>query len=136
LALQIGGLPLSQPDWGTKRICQSCATKFYDFGRTPIVCPKCGAAFDPEILLKSRRSRPAAAAKPSKPVAAVKADAAGANKNEDEDEDDIDLAGDDDDLTDLPDDEDEDESVIEDASELGEDDEEIPKVVPGKGEDE
>lgn len=121
---------MSQPDWGTKRICQSCATKFYDFGKSPIACPKCSAVFDPEILLKSRRSRPAAPPKPSKPVAPAKVPA----NDEDEDEDDADLVVDDD-LADLPDDDDEDESAIEDASELGEDDEEIPKVVPGKGED-
>lgn len=26
---------------GTKRTCPSCSTKFYDFQRQPIVCPKC-----------------------------------------------------------------------------------------------
>lgn len=123
---------MSKPEWGTKRVCQSCAVKFYDFGRTPIVCPKCSAVFDPETLLKSRRSRPAAAAKPSKPIAAAKPLVV--DKAEDED-----VAGvlADDDLPDLPDDDDEDESAIEDASELGEDDEDVSKVVvPSKGEEE
>lgn len=120
---------MSKPEWGTKRICQSCATKFYDFGRTPIVCPKCGTVFDPEILLKSRRARPAAA-KPAKPAAVAKPEVGA------EDADDADLPADDDDLADLPDDDDEDEAVIEDASELGEDDDEMSKVVvPGKSED-
>jgi len=124
---------LSKPEWGTKRVCQSCAVKFYDFGRTPIVCPKCSAVFDPETLLKSRRSRPAAAAKPSKPVAAVKPVAS----DKDEDEDDSVVLADGDDLADLPDDDDDDDdSVIEDASELGEDDEDVSKVVnPGKDEE-
>ena len=124
---------MSKPEWGTKRVCQSCAVKFYDFGRTPIVCPKCSAVFDPETLLKSRRSRPAAAAKPSKPITAAKP----VVHKKDEDEDAAGVLPDDDDLPDLPDDDDEDESAIEDASELGEDDEEVAKVViPSKGEEE
>ena len=55
---------MAKPEWGVKRVCQSCATKFYDLGRSPITCPKCAAPFDPEALLKSRRSRPT----PSKTV--------------------------------------------------------------------
>jgi uncharacterized protein (TIGR02300 family) len=56
---------VAKPEWGVKRVCQSCATKFYDLGRHPIACPKCGTRFNPEALLKSRRSRPAGASKPS-----------------------------------------------------------------------
>ncbi len=36
---------MAKPELGAKRQCQSCATKFYDFNRDPILCPKCGAAF-------------------------------------------------------------------------------------------
>ena len=36
---------MAKPDLGAKRQCQSCATKFYDLGRDPILCPKCGATF-------------------------------------------------------------------------------------------
>ncbi len=56
---------MANPKWGVKRICRSCAAKFYDLGRSRITCPKCGARFDPEALLKSRRNRPAAAPKPA-----------------------------------------------------------------------
>jgi uncharacterized protein (TIGR02300 family) len=31
------------PDLGTKHECHSCGAKFYDFGRSPVICPKCGA---------------------------------------------------------------------------------------------
>ena len=31
-----------KPELGTKRICVACATRFYDLTRTPAVCPKCG----------------------------------------------------------------------------------------------
>ena len=44
---------MAKPEWGIKRVCQSCATKFYDLDRSPIACPQCGARFDPEALLKS-----------------------------------------------------------------------------------
>ena len=30
---------------GTKRQCLSCATKFYDLNRDPILCPSCGTQF-------------------------------------------------------------------------------------------
>ena len=42
---------------GLKRICASCGTKFYDFGKLPIICPSCGAEFNGEIAVKSRRSK-------------------------------------------------------------------------------
>jgi uncharacterized protein (TIGR02300 family) len=51
------GMILVKPEWGTKRICQSCGARFYDFQRSPIACPACGAAFELETLQRSRRSR-------------------------------------------------------------------------------
>jgi uncharacterized protein (TIGR02300 family) len=30
---------------GTKRVCASCETRFYDLARTPIVCPSCGVEY-------------------------------------------------------------------------------------------
>ena len=44
---------------GLKRICLSCGMRFYDFKRSPIICPGCGTEFDPESLLKGRKSRAA-----------------------------------------------------------------------------
>jgi uncharacterized protein (TIGR02300 family) len=29
------------PPTGVKRICPSCAAKFYDLNKQPVVCPKC-----------------------------------------------------------------------------------------------
>ena len=29
-------------EFGTKRECDECSTKFYDLGRAEIICPKCG----------------------------------------------------------------------------------------------
>ncbi len=31
------------PDLGTKHECYNCGTKFYDLGKSPALCPKCGA---------------------------------------------------------------------------------------------
>ena len=28
--------------WGSKHLCESCGTKFYDLQRSPVECPKCG----------------------------------------------------------------------------------------------
>jgi uncharacterized protein (TIGR02300 family) len=48
---------LANPELGAKQICPNCQSKFYDLGRRPAVCPKCGESFDPEEALKSRRVR-------------------------------------------------------------------------------
>ena len=48
---------MSKLEWGIKRVCPSCSIKYYDFNKTPIICPKCGFEFDPDLLLKSRKGR-------------------------------------------------------------------------------
>lgn len=47
-------------EWGTKRVCQSCAARFYDLRRSPIICPKCEAVY--EMVTTSRRTRKSASA--------------------------------------------------------------------------
>jgi uncharacterized protein (TIGR02300 family) len=34
---------MAKPELGTKRVCVSCSTRFYDLTKAPAVCPKCGA---------------------------------------------------------------------------------------------
>ncbi len=53
---------MAKAEWGTKRLCPNCGTRYYDMRHDPIVCPRCGAAFDPEALLKTRRTRAVAPA--------------------------------------------------------------------------
>ena len=36
---------MAKPDLGIKRQCQNCGAKFFDLGRSPIICPKCGTTF-------------------------------------------------------------------------------------------
>jgi uncharacterized protein (TIGR02300 family) len=33
---------MAKPELGTKRVCVSCSTRFYDLTKTPAICPKCG----------------------------------------------------------------------------------------------
>lgn len=42
-------------EWGTKRVCLACTSRFYDLRRSPIICPKCGETL--EVQTGNRRSR-------------------------------------------------------------------------------
>ena len=120
---------MAKPEWGTKRICQSCGARFYDFGRSPILCPTCGAVFDLEILNRSRRTRPSvravAAETGTEPVAEIEAETE-TELEEAEEEVAVEEA---EDVVETEDGE-EDDSLIEDASELG-DDEDMSDVIEG-----
>ena len=48
---------MAKPDLGIKRVCPSCAARFYDLQKRPIECPKCAFTFEPEALVKQRRQR-------------------------------------------------------------------------------
>ena len=48
---------MAKPEWGKKRICLACNTKYYDFNKSPIICPSCGSEFDTDIYLKSRKGK-------------------------------------------------------------------------------
>src|SRR5205085_3226773 len=60
---------LNKPELGTKRVCPSCAARFYDLQKRPIECPKCSFTFEPEMLLKTRRTRAPEEVKPVPVVA-------------------------------------------------------------------
>ena len=45
---------MAKPEYGMKRICPNCGSKYYDLNRSPILCPKCGANFDPVAAMKAR----------------------------------------------------------------------------------
>lgn len=48
-----------KPEWGTKRTCPKCATRFYDLGKDdPVTCIECGTSFVPEPVLKSKQPMP------------------------------------------------------------------------------
>src|ERR1700743_3026286 len=108
-----GGVCVVKAEWGLKRICPNCGTRYYDFRKDPPTCPACGTVYDPEALLKSRRARPGMAEEPRK---GAKVAARGFDDVAPVDpEEDVDL---------VPDAEDDDDgaALIEDPGELGEDD--------------
>jgi len=120
---------VAKPEWGTKRICPSCGTRYYDMTRDPIVCPKCSTPFDPEAFLKSRRSRPAPPVeKELEPVGAEEIDA-------DIETEEADPAEEEEEGVPLEENE-EDEELIEDASELGEDEDDMAEVIDNVEEEE
>jgi len=48
-----------KPEWGTKRTCPKCATRFYDLGKDePVQCIECGNVWTPEAVLKSKQPLP------------------------------------------------------------------------------
>lgn len=42
------GLGMANPELGTKRTCVACGARFYDLQRTPATCPKCGTEQPPD----------------------------------------------------------------------------------------
>lgn len=43
---------VAKPELGLKRQCMTCGAKFYDLGRDPITCPKCGSVFQAAALTR------------------------------------------------------------------------------------
>jgi uncharacterized protein (TIGR02300 family) len=93
-------------EWGTKRTCPKCGTRFYDLGKdSPVVCINCSNPWEPEAVLKSKQPLPYEEA-PKKVVEAVDGELETADDDldldldVDEDDDspdnDVDLGGDDD----------------------------------------
>ena len=64
---------MAKPELGTKRLCGSCAAKFYDLSKDPIICPKCGTTFVVVAPAVSRRADAAAAAAAATAAAAAAA---------------------------------------------------------------
>ena len=95
--------------WGSKRQCQECGARFYDLNKDPIVCPKCQKVCEPEAVKPARRGRPQPVPKKPVPVEVVpEVEAA---------EGDLEVTPE------------EEEEVLEDASELGEDEDDVAEVI-------
>ena len=93
---------MTKADLGKKRACLACGMRFYDFNRSPIECPGCGAVFDPENIIKSRKGRPAAKTTVRDDVSATDDNQINEDANaltdaivDDKDDDDINFDGDD-----------------------------------------
>ena len=91
-----------KPEWGTKRTCPKCGTRFYDLGQdNPLTCVECGTHWEPDTILKSKQPLPFDAPKPPKAEKERDEGDLAEELDVDEDEepsadDDVDLGGDDD----------------------------------------
>jgi len=48
-----------KPEWGTKRTCPKCGTRFYDLTKDePVACIECAETWYPEPVLKSKQPIP------------------------------------------------------------------------------
>lgn len=109
---------VAKPEWGMKRTCQSCGARFYDLNHKPIVCPKCGAVNESDLPFKARRGGAAATvAKAPVPVPVVAAVAEESTEM-------IEAEA----PAELAETEEEEEELIEDASDLGEDEDDVAEV--------
>jgi len=132
---------VAKPEWGTKRICPNCGTRYYDMRKDPPTCPSCGTVFDPEALLRSRRSRPIPVDDTKKVAAkAPDDDAIGIDTEEEERTEEMEDTEVDAEVPDIESEEaeevsEEDEDVLlEDADELGSD-EDMGEVVDIEGDE-
>ena len=83
---------MAKAELGTKRVCLSCNMRFYDFDRSPIICPGCGVEFDPQRLTKSQKSSRAPQAETKETESVVEAgDVTEVDAGEDIDFDDVDV---------------------------------------------
>jgi len=93
-----------KPEWGTKRTCPKCSTRFYDLGNEdPVHCIECGTEWVPEPVLKSKQPMPfepaEAESKKKKKDEDLEAEELAIDEDEEPSADDeVDLATDDDDL--------------------------------------
>jgi len=116
---------VAKPELGTKRECPECAVKYYDLGRSPCACPKCGTSFEPDVATPSRTvkaEKPKVAEKseappPDEKVEVVSLDALGAEEQDSEEnmEDSDEAALADIDIPDDDDDDDDDETETSDV---------------------
>ena len=94
---------MAKPEWGTKRTCVKCGTRFFDLTKEdPVTCISCGHAWLPEPVLKSKQPLPFEEAKADGVVVAdADSDLSEELIGVDEDgevspDDEVDLGGDDD----------------------------------------
>ena len=107
---------MAKAEWGLKRVCPHCGAHFYDMRRDPITCPKCTTVFDPAAQVRARRAQ---AKEEPKPVPKVVKPAPV--------EDEIPV-GDAEEDAEVAEEEEEDEA-LEDASDLGEDEDDVAEVL-------
>ncbi|SPH24848.1 hypothetical protein DEA8626_03881 [Defluviimonas aquaemixtae] len=103
---------MPKDEWGVKRLCPHCASRFYDLQRDPMTCPECGHTFTAESLT-SGRGRAVIAEKKAAKKEDVEVDDLTDDEDLDDDSSDTDL---DDDL--LEDDDDDDDVSLDEIADV------------------
>ncbi len=126
---------MAKPEWGTKRTCPSCDVRFYDLRRNPIRCPKCNSLVESEVPLRSQRL--VASKKVVKPaMATTAAEASDTNLPDIEESGDVLVNMDEENEIEAEEEEDDrrrdgedEDALMEDASDLGVDDDDMAEVM-------
>lgn len=111
---------MTKHELGQKHFCTNCGAKFYDLTQSPPTCPKCETVVEPVERPRPTRSSAKSKPKPVKPKPVV--------------EDETKVLAETDDEADTNDDDAATDDVIEDVSELGEDEADMAGVVSGDDE--
>ncbi|PCD77940.1 FYDLN acid domain-containing protein [Pseudothioclava arenosa] len=45
---------MPKEEWGVKRLCPHCASRFYDLNKNPMTCPVCSNSFTLESITEGR----------------------------------------------------------------------------------
>ena len=112
---------MPKDEWGVKRLCPNCSTRFYDLRNDPMTCPSCGAVHTADSLAAGKTRSTVADKADPKSAAAVTAETADDEDDavvldDDDEEEDVDLG---DDV--LDDDTDEDSVSLDDLTEVAKD---------------
>ena len=108
---------MAKAGWGCKLTCHKCGVKYYDMRKETVRCPECDAEYKAEKI-KPRRGTRTETPKPT-PEKPTKSDSEGELIG-------VDL---DDDILDSENDENQDNTIMEDTSDISGDDEDIEEVV-------
>ena len=118
--LERKGMPMNKAKLGNKLTCSNCGAKFYDLKKKQPVCPKCGE----EYVVQKPKTRRAPASTEPKPAAAPAPDSTDTTAGEEE----LITQGLEDQIVE-GDNEGEGDSVMEDTSDIGGDEEDIGEVI-------
>ena len=108
---------MAKAGWGCKLTCHKCGVKYYDMKKKNVRCPGCDAEYK-AVKIKPRRGMRTDKPKPT-PKKTIKSDPEGEVIDVDLDDENLDAGND----------ENQDNTIMEDTSDISGDDEDIEEVV-------